>query len=101
MEVTATKRERTDLTIEFNEALGTRCRRLGVDFIDLTDGLLDPATRLLRPEFVKPVVNQHLKAEQFADLISKRLSADESFRPSRTGKPPQTAGPSAERELPA
>lgn len=84
MEVTASQRERTCLTLDFNLRLRERCRAMGLSFIDVSDGLIDPATELIREEFVKrPRTNQHLCWGPYARLISGRLREQPGISRSR------------------
>ena len=84
MEVTASQRERTRLTLDFNGELRERCRALGLSFIDVSDGLIDPATELIREEFVRrPRTNQHLRWGPYAKLVSENLREQPGFSPSR------------------
>lgn len=50
-EVAATQRDRTDLTIEYNERLSDICHREGLNFVCLDKDLLDPETRLIHEKF--------------------------------------------------
>lgn len=74
--VTATQRERTDLTIRFNKLLGERCgRMLGVTFLDITSHHLDPATGLVAPEFLRATPGDHHLADgPYGALIVRELA---------------------------
>ncbi len=90
-EVTATKAERTGLTLRFNSGLRERCESIGAVFVDITTGHLDPATGLLDPRFLRAThANHHLATEPYAQLVSGELSrlwADPSPRRSRVRAP--------------
>lgn len=74
-EVTATQRERTDLTLRFNAQLSERCRALGgVCFVDATTGHLNPVTGLVDQRFVRSTsYDHHLAGEPYARLIAQEL----------------------------
>ena len=73
-EVTATKLERTNLTLRFNSQLQARCLLLGIDFVDVTTGHLDPLTGLIDKRFLRRTqVNHHLAQGPYAELISEQL----------------------------
>ena len=72
--VTATQRERTDLTLEYNRRLQEQCARVGAVFVDVTTATLDPETQLIREEFLNPDRgNIHLHPVAFAELIATKL----------------------------
>jgi hypothetical protein len=74
-EVTASQRERTDLTLEYNERLSAACGRIGARYVDVTTATIDPATRLVRDEFRHPDVgNIHLDPARYAALIAAALA---------------------------
>jgi hypothetical protein len=83
-EVTATKAERTALTLRFNRDLAQRCASLGVMFVDVTSGQLDPSTGLIDPGFLrKNNRNHHLAQGPYSRLISAQLVA--AWRKPATG----------------
>lgn len=74
-EVTASQRERTDLTFEYNERLSAACDRIGARYLDVTTATIDPATRLVRDEFRHPDAgNIHLHPIKYAALIAAALA---------------------------
>jgi hypothetical protein len=74
-EVTATKSERTGLTLRFNNGLRERCESIGATFVDVTTGHLDPSTGEIDPRFVRETRrNHHLADEPYARLIAAELS---------------------------
>ena len=58
-EVKATQRERTDLTLEYNDRLQALCAKEQLQYVDLTPDLLNPDTRLLHERFRHPDPNDH------------------------------------------
>jgi hypothetical protein len=73
-EVTATQRERTALTLRFNQELCRGCKAIGVTFVDVTTGHYDAATGLLDRRFLRSThVDHHLAAAPYAELISSEL----------------------------
>jgi hypothetical protein len=72
--VTATQRQRTELTLLFNSELRKRCTALGVVFVDVTSGHLDPGTGLIDPAFLRETEHDHhLADEPYAQLIAGQL----------------------------
>jgi hypothetical protein len=72
--VTASQRERTELTLRFNSELRRRCMELGVVFVDVTSGHLDPRTGLIDPRFLRETEHDHhLADEPYARLIAGQL----------------------------
>jgi hypothetical protein len=75
-QVTATQRERTELTLQFTAAMQERCAELGVPFIDVANEQLDPATGVIAGRFVrKELRNFHPEPEPYRELITRRLAA--------------------------
>ena len=86
-QVTATKAERTALTLRFNLELAERCASLGVMFVDVTSGQLDPSTGLIDPGFLrKNNRNHHLAQGPYSRLISEELAR--AWRKPTAGAPP-------------
>jgi hypothetical protein len=74
-EVNATKAERTELTLRFNGELRERCDAVGVTFVDLTAGHLDPATGLIDPRFLRKTnLDHHLEQGPYVELVSVELA---------------------------
>jgi hypothetical protein len=72
--VTATQRERTELTVRFNAGLRERCRAIGVDFVDATSGHQDPATGLVEASFLRDTHQDHHLADgPYSELIAREL----------------------------
>lgn len=75
-DITATQAERTALTLRFNDRLKARCESLGVTFVDVTTGQLDPATGLIDTRFVRMTNrNHHLADAPYGALIASELGA--------------------------
>jgi hypothetical protein len=73
--VTVPQTERTALTLRFNAALERRCAVLGVPFVDVTTGHLDPGTGLIDGSFVRATHHDHHLADApFAALIGRQLA---------------------------
>jgi hypothetical protein len=73
-EVTASMSERTELTLRFNDALRDRCDELGVAFVDVTTGHLDPVTGLVDQRFVRETdVDHHLADKPYSELLARQL----------------------------
>ncbi|WP_148293859.1 hypothetical protein [Azospirillum sp. B4] len=58
-QVHASLRERTDLTLRYNEALRDMATRRGLRYADITADLLDPETGVLRPDYRHRDLNDH------------------------------------------
>jgi hypothetical protein len=72
--VTASQRERTELTLRFNAELRERCGRLGVEFLDVSTATLDPQTGLIQRRFVRDDQDHHLVHAPYAELIASALT---------------------------
>jgi hypothetical protein len=75
-EVSATQRERSDLTVRFNEQLRVHCDTLGVTFVDVTSQHIDPETNLVSPAYLRRTNDDHHLADRpYAALIGRELGA--------------------------
>lgn len=84
-EVQATMRERTDLTLEYNEKLQAICRRDNLLFADFTPHLLDPATRTIKDHYRHPdSADHHLHPEHGGKLWAELVGAKLQERPRTT-----------------
>ncbi len=77
-EVKATMRERTDLTLEYNERLKQICHQDNLLFADFTTHLLDPATRTIKDSYRHPdPADHHLHPEHggriWVELVGEKL----------------------------
>jgi hypothetical protein len=72
-EITATQRERTDLTLRFNRELRRRVADEGMGFIDATSGQLDRRTELIDQSLVQSHLDHHLRNERYAALVARAL----------------------------
>lgn len=74
-EVTASQRERTDLTFEYNERLAAACEQIGARYLDVTTATIDPATRLVHDRFRHPDPGEiHLHPKRYTTLIATALA---------------------------
>lgn len=74
----AGQRERTTVTLEYNQALRDWARQHGAYLLDLDADLLDPATGLLREEYHRrDRADNHLEPTAFTGLLCKHLAAPE------------------------
>jgi hypothetical protein len=73
-EITVPQRERTQLTLVYNERLRMACLESGFGFLDVTTGQLDPETGVIKPAFLNPdPLDHHLDSARYADLVSSRV----------------------------
>ncbi len=73
-EVTASLRERTDLTIRYNDMLSEFCTQRGYEFLDFTSPTLDPETGVISQTFLEnDPLDHHLSSKAIAPLIVERL----------------------------
>lgn len=87
-EVRATMRERTDLTMRYNQRLAAFCAQEHMMFVDFTPDLVDPATGLLADRLRHPdPADHHLAPEAGGRIWSSRIL--EAIR--RSGVPPLRA----------
>jgi hypothetical protein len=74
-EVTATRAERTNLTLHFNDEMRKRCEPIDAIFVDVTSDQLEPASGVIHPRFMRPNArNHHLADGPYSRLISRELS---------------------------
>lgn len=73
-EVQATLKERTNLTVRFNNSLMMFCRERNLSFIDMQSFMLDKETGLIDERFVNPnIYDHHLNPEPVSKIIVKEL----------------------------
>ncbi len=73
-EVRASHRERTDLTLDYNNRLKEICSTEGLRFADLTSDLIAPATMLLHDRFRHPdPKDHHLNPETAGPVWARRV----------------------------
>lgn len=76
-EVTATLRQRTDLTLAYNRAIAAFAAARNLPFIDVSDRMLDPASALLDDRYRNPDPgDHHLHAERAAHCWAEALTAE-------------------------
>jgi hypothetical protein len=80
-EVQASQRDRTELTLDYNARLRSTCEEVGAEFLDVTTPTLDPASGLVRSEYLNEVrTDHHLHYERHAKLVGTALG--ERLQPS-------------------
>jgi hypothetical protein len=79
--VPTSQRDRTDLTLRFNEQLAERCRAHGWEFVDSTSAQLDGSTRLVRSDLVRHgEADHHLRDDGYREVIADALASTASGR---------------------
>lgn len=74
-EVTATLKQRTDLTLRYIEALKAGAHRRSLSFVDLTPDLLNPATGVVFEAYRHPnPTDHHLDPQKAAALWARHLN---------------------------
>lgn len=74
-EVTATLKQRTDLTLRYTDALKAGAHGRGLPFIDLTQDLLDPATGVVAEVYRHPnPADHHLDPQKASVLWARHLN---------------------------
>lgn len=74
--ITATQKERTDLTIEYNGRLEAWCGSRGLHYLDLQRDTLDKRTGLVSNEFLSHnPLDHHLEPGKLSHLIVRQLRA--------------------------
>lgn len=74
-EVTATRKERTDLTLRFNARVEAHCRERGIAYVNLDQDALGE-DGIVRRDLLHPNRNDHhYHPRRYVDLISRRLAA--------------------------
>jgi hypothetical protein len=73
--IKATQKQRTDLTIEYNDRLREYCGRRSIHFMDLQKGTLDQQTGVVSGDFVNEnPLDHHLEPAKLAHLIIPQLN---------------------------
>jgi hypothetical protein len=74
--ISATQKQRTDLTIEYNDRLCEFCGRCGIRFMNLQQETLDQQTGMVSIEFLNEnSLDHHLEAVKLAQLLTPKLNA--------------------------
>jgi hypothetical protein len=74
--ISATQRQRTDLTIRYNERLSEFCGKCGVHYVDLQQETLDQHTGVVSVDFLNEnPLDHHLEPARLAHLIIPKLNA--------------------------
>ncbi|MFV0572549.1 MAG: hypothetical protein ACK5M1_08990 [Xanthomarina gelatinilytica] len=72
--VTATKIERTLLTLKYNKSLEVQMKNIGVIYISLDEELINAETGLLKENFLnKDINNHHLDIDKYAEITYKKI----------------------------
>jgi hypothetical protein len=72
--ITATQKERTDLTIQYNAALKREAQRRGLPYIDIDEDVLDPVTGVVRERMRNPnPEDHHMNGNLAAVLWARKL----------------------------
>lgn len=75
-EVKATQRERTDLTLKYNESLEEKVKVLKVSYISLDKILYNTKTGIIKNEFLnKNPLNHHLENSKYAVVLKQAMKA--------------------------
>jgi hypothetical protein len=73
-EITATQRERTELTLSYNAQLAEMCSSGPATFVDVTSEQLDPDTGLVASSLLNTdEADHHLNEGAYAQLVAKNL----------------------------
>ncbi|MEK6531618.1 MAG: hypothetical protein AABZ23_03885 [Deltaproteobacteria bacterium] len=73
-EVDATLRQRTDMTLDFNERIRDFSRRNGLVCIDIEQEIMNQDTMLINDKFLNPdMLDHHLHPPLFAEVILQEL----------------------------
>jgi hypothetical protein len=72
-DVQVSQRDRTDMTLRFNDRMRCVCAERGWRFVDSTTGQIDPTTGLLRPDLVRDDGDHHLAQGPYRTLIREAL----------------------------
>lgn len=73
-EVRASQRQRTDLTLRYNDRMARWAEAEDVTYVDVSDELLDPATNLIHERFRRPDPgNHHLADGPYAAVLESAL----------------------------
>jgi hypothetical protein len=74
LEVKATQRERTELTLAYNERLSEMCASVPATFVDITSEQLDPETGIVASSLINPNTNDHhLSEPAYAEIVARKL----------------------------
>lgn len=75
LSICASLKQRTDLTIDYNDRLREFCKSRGIGFLDLLRDTLDKDTGVVSQRFLnKNPLDHHLEPEQIAKLIVPQLN---------------------------
>jgi hypothetical protein len=72
-DVQVSQRDRTDMTLRFNDQMRSICAQRGWQFVDSTTAQIDRATGLLRQDLVRDDGDHHLAQGRYRALIKQAL----------------------------
>lgn len=73
-EIKASKKQRTELTLRYNDILKENCKNRRIEFIDCNDSLYDKNTGYINDKFInKDKLNHHLDLKEYSKIILKKL----------------------------
>lgn len=73
--ISATQKQRTDLTIEYNDKLSQFCARRGIHYMDLQQETLDQQTGVVSVDFLNDnLLDHHLEPKKIAGLMTSKLN---------------------------
>lgn len=75
LSISATQKERTELTIEYNGRLNDFCRKRGIHYLDLQQEMLDSQTGVVSGDFLNSnPLDHHYEPVKLAHLITVKLN---------------------------
>ena len=73
-EVNASQRERTNLTMQYNQKLMLKCQSLGINFLDITSEQIDSEKGVIKDKFINhDRLDHHLNNDEYSKLILKKI----------------------------
>jgi len=80
-DVTASLEERTKATLDYNKSLLFHTRELGLRYLDINTDILDPTTRVVRPDCLNPDptdhhLDYHLAGALWAERICQMVASE-------------------------
>ncbi len=73
-EITASQKERTDLTLKYNQILELELNKININFISLDKHLLDTQTGLIKNNLKNiDINNHHLDIDKYAKIVLKEI----------------------------
>jgi len=73
--INATQKERTELTMRYNDRLSAFCHERNIMFIDTSPILMDSKTGVIDDAYLNPdPLDRHLKEEKYAAIIAAQIN---------------------------